>query len=114
MDEEDLLAHTRKMGDVLAQSFAELKEEHPLIGDVRGLGLLWGIELVKDEQTREPADEEGRALYLECLRRGLKTITPGHLTRFSPPLNIPQALLEEAVDFYDDALSVVERQFGYR
>jgi len=114
MDEEDLLAHTRKMGEVLAERFAELKEEHPLIGDVRGLGLLWGIELVKDEQTREPADKEGRALYLECLRRGLKTITPGHLTRFSPPLNIPQPLLEQAVGIYDDALTIVEKQFGYR
>ena len=111
--EEDLLTHTQKMGHVLAERFAMLKDKHRLIGDVRGLGLLWGIELVKDRKTKEPADEEGRELYLECLRRGLKTITPGHLTRFSPPLNIPQELLERAVGIYDEALSVVEKQFGY-
>lgn len=113
IDEEDLLSHTQRMGQVLAERFAALKEKHPLIGDVRGLGLLWGIELVKDRRTKEPADEEGKALYLECLRRGLKTITPGHLTRFSPPLNIPQDLLETAVAIYDEALSAVEKHFGY-
>jgi 4-aminobutyrate aminotransferase-like enzyme len=112
-EEEDLLSHTRKMGDVLVDQFAVLKEKHPLIGDVRGMGLLWGIELVKDRQTKERAEEEGRQLYLECLKRGLKTITPGHLTRFSPPLNIPQPLLERAVEIYDEALTVVEKQFGY-
>ena len=114
IDEEDLLLHTRNMGQILAERFAALKDKHPLIGDVRGLGLLWGIELVRDHKTKEPADKEGRVLYLECLQRGLKTITPGHLTRFSPPLNIPQELLERAVEIYDEALSVVEKQFGYR
>jgi len=84
------------------------------VGDVRGLGLLWGIELVKDRKTKEPAEEEGRQVYVESLRGGLKTITPGHLTRFSPPLNTPQELLEMAVDIYDAALSAVEERFGYR
>lgn len=111
--EEDLLTHTREMGKMLAERFAVLKDKHPLIGDVRGLGLLWGIELVRDRKTKEPAEEEGRQLYLECLRRGLKTITPGHLTRFSPPLNIPRELLEKAMDIYDEALSAVEKQYGY-
>jgi len=114
IDEEALLAHTQKMGQILAQRFDILKEKHPLVGDVRGLGLLWGIELVKDRKTKEPADEEGRVIYHECLQHGLKTITPGHLTRFSPPLNIPQDLLEMAVDIYDAALTKVEKQFGYR
>lgn len=114
LEEEDLFTHTQKMGKVLSERFAILQDKHPMVGDVRGLGLLWGIELVKDRTTKEPADEEGQALYLECLRRGLKTITPGHLTRFSPPLNIPQVLLEKAVDIYDESLMVVEKQFGYR
>ncbi len=112
-DEENILEHTQKMGRFLAARFAELMEKHPLIGDVRGMGLLWGIELVKDRSTKTRADEEGRQVYLECLKRGLKTITPGHLTRFSPPLNIPIDLLSTAVDIYDEALSVVEIDFGY-
>ena len=113
MDRENLLAHTRAMGQFLADRFAALRDKHPLVGDVRGLGLLWGIELVRDRKTKEPAEEEGRQLYLECLRRGLKTITPGHVTRFSPPLNIPRQLLEMAVDIYDAALSAVERRYNY-
>jgi 4-aminobutyrate aminotransferase/(S)-3-amino-2-methylpropionate transaminase len=114
INEEDLLTHTQQMGQILKDRFAELKEKHPLIGDVRGMGLLWGIELVKDRVTKEPAQEEGRMLYLECLQHGLKTITPGHLTRFSPPLNIPRDELEMAVDIYDTALTIVEKKFGYR
>jgi 4-aminobutyrate aminotransferase-like enzyme len=114
IDEENLLTHTQKMGERLTERFAILKDNHPLIGDVRGMGLLWGIELVKDRKTKEPAEEEGKMLYQECLKHGLKTITPGHLTRFSPPLNIPQELLEIAVDIYDAALTQVEKQFGYR
>lgn len=113
IEEENLLAHTQEMGRLLAERFAVLKEKHPLVGDVRGVGLLWGIELVKDRKTREPAEEEGRQVYLESLQRGLKTITPGHVTRFSPPLNIPRELLEMAVDIYDVALSAVERRCGY-
>jgi len=113
IDEENLLEHTQKMGERLSQRFAVLKEKHPIIGDVRGIGLLWGIELVRDRKTKEPAEEMGKMLYLECLKRGLKTITPGHLTRFSPPLNIPQDLLDTAVDIYDDALTCVEKLFGY-
>jgi 4-aminobutyrate aminotransferase/(S)-3-amino-2-methylpropionate transaminase len=113
IDEEDLVSHALKMGQILEERFRVLKEKHPLIGDVRGLGLLWGIELVKDRQTKEPADEEGRAVFLECLQHGLKTITPGHLTRFTPPLSISQELLEMAVELYDAALTKVEKQFGY-
>ncbi len=113
MDEEDMLAHTREMGQILKERFAVLKDKHPLIGDVRGLGLLWGIELVKDQKTKEPANEEGKMLFLECLQHGLKTITPGYLTRFSPPLNIPRELLAMAVDIYDAALTTVEKRFGY-
>jgi 4-aminobutyrate aminotransferase len=100
------------MGKMLTEKFAVLKDKHPLIGDVRGLGLLWGIELVKDRKTKEPANDEGRELYMECLRNGLKTITPGSLSRFSPPLNIPRDELEMAVDIYDAALAKVENQFG--
>lgn len=113
IEEEGLLAHTQEMGRMLAERFAILKEKHVLVGDVRGMGLLWGIELVKDRQTKEPAEEEGRRMYIESLQRGLKTITPGHLTRFSPPLNTPRELLEMAVDIYDAALSAVEKRYGY-
>ena len=79
-----------------------------------GWGYYGGIELVKDRKTKERAEEEGRQVFLESLKRGLKTITLGHLTRFTPPLNIPQDMLEMAVDIFDEALTVVEAYFGYR
>lgn len=113
IDEEEMLQNVRRLEPLLAERLVEIKDRHPLVGDVRGRGLLWGVELVKDRLTKEPAEEEGRELYRQCLRRGLKTITPGHLTRFSPPLNIQQDLVEMAVEIYDEALSVVERGYGY-
>jgi 4-aminobutyrate aminotransferase-like enzyme len=113
MDEEKLVDHAAKMGKILKDRFADLKDRHPLIGDVRGMGLLWGIDLVKDRKTKVPANDEGKEVFIECLNHGLKTITPSHLTRFSPPLNIPQDLLEQAVTIYDKALTVVEKKFGY-
>lgn len=106
--DEGMLEHAERVGDYMEERLRAMQEKHPLIGDVRGMGALFGVELVTDRETREPADEAGRRVYLECVGRGLKILTTGSLSRFSPPLNIPFDLLNEALDIYEAALTAVE------
>jgi 4-aminobutyrate aminotransferase/(S)-3-amino-2-methylpropionate transaminase len=113
IDEENILENVRKVGDFVTKRLNEIKEKHPLIGDIRGMGLLHGIELVKDRKTKEPADEEGKQVYLEGIRHGLKFLTTDRLTRFSPPLNISLELVKKALDIYEEAVGLIEGKCGY-
>jgi 4-aminobutyrate aminotransferase-like enzyme len=113
IEQERLLENALRVGAYMRKQLETMQAKHPLIGDVRGLGLLLGVELVKDRKTKEPAREEGQQVYLESVRRGLKFLTTDELTRLSPPLNISQALAEEALDIYESALGAVEKRYGY-
>lgn len=113
IDQEKLLDNALKVGEYIRKRLDAMKEKHPLIGDVRGMGLLFGIELVKNRKTKEPAREEGKQVYMESINRGLKFLTTDELTRLSPPLNVPLSLTEEALDIYESALEAVEKQYGY-
>lgn len=83
-----------------------LRQKHELIGDVRGIGLLWGIELVKDRQTKEKAIEEAEMVLYECLANGLSfKISQGNVLQLSPPLVITRQQLKEAVAIVDAAIA---------
>lgn len=83
-----------------------LRQKHELIGDVRGIGLLWGIELVKDRQTKEKAIEEAEMVLYECLANGLSfKISQGNVLQLSPPLVITRQKLKEAVAIVDAAIA---------
>jgi 4-aminobutyrate aminotransferase/(S)-3-amino-2-methylpropionate transaminase len=80
------------------------------VGDVRGLGAMWGIELVKDRPTRAPAKEEMAAVTKACYERGLVTVTAGtfgNVLRTLMPLVITDAELEEGLDVVEAALRAV-------
>jgi len=100
-----------RTGKWLAIEHFGLKPDMVTFG--KALGMLWGVELVKDRETKEPANEEGKALFIEAMQRGVKTLVPHALRRISPPLNIPEDVPNEALDVYDASLTVVEQQFGY-
>jgi 2,2-dialkylglycine decarboxylase (pyruvate) len=91
----------------------ELQKRHEQIGDVRGKGLLVGIELVEDRTTKKPADALGVAVGDECLRRGLSMnivrSTGGMLNcfRMAPPLSITEGEIDTAIEIIDDALKAV-------
>jgi len=101
-----------KKGEYLLKRLNELKEKHFLIGDVRGKGLMVGIELVKDRKTKEPAVEETSKLK-EAMREKRSTYWYGGVKactiRFQPPLIITNDELDKALTTFDQELSNIER-----
>ena len=75
------------------------------IGDVRGIGLLWGIELVRDKATREKAVREAEIVMYECLKNGLSfKVSQGNVLQLSPPLTITREELGAALKILENAL----------
>lgn len=111
-NKESILRNVRDAGDHAMKLLSELKERHELIGDVRGKGLMIGIELVKDRERKKPAREETAQLCFEkALRRGLLLATSGwygNVIRFAPPLNVSKEEIERAVSIIDDSLREIE------
>ena len=90
-----------------------MAEEHRLIGDVRGKGLMLGIELVKDPKTKVPANNEVKQVVTTALKSGLLVISCGESTiRIAPPLTVTQELLGKGIEILDDALNTVERNLS--
>ena len=110
---EDLVTNSERVGRVMLAQLEAMKEKHPAIGEVRGKGLLLGMELVKDRVSKEPLDKEvTRALYQECLRRGLVAMTYSPSIRINPPLIIREDQALAGLAILDEALTVVLRQYG--
>src|SRR5664279_4470044 len=109
IEERGLVAQAAELGAWALEELRGLKTRHPLIGDVRGLGLLMGVELVRDPVTRERAVDEAEAVMYECLCRGvsLKT-TMGNVIHLSAPLIITREELGLALTILDDSLTAVE------
>jgi 4-aminobutyrate aminotransferase-like enzyme len=91
----------------------KMKADHPIIGDVRGKGCLFGIELVKNKTTKEPFEEAGKLVYQRAFEKGLAWIPAGHILRMSPPLIIPPEIAKKGIDILDEAVYQVEREMGY-
>jgi 4-aminobutyrate aminotransferase len=108
IEEERLMDNAQEVGDYFHQGLEALKEKHTLIGDVRGLGLIQGIELVKDRQTKEPATEATNLVMERARANGLlvgKGGLYGNVIRMSPPLNISKADVDQALASLDKSLA---------
>jgi 2,2-dialkylglycine decarboxylase (pyruvate) len=107
---DDVPAKARALGTHLRARLAELRERHELIGDVRGSGLLIGIELVRDRDTKEPALTEGLEIERLCLEDGLifSTRRGGAVLRFAPPATTTTSQLDQAVEILERALDRVD------
>jgi 4-aminobutyrate aminotransferase len=106
--EEGLIANAARVGELLMARLREVAQRQPLIGDVRGRGLMVGVELVRDRNTKEPAAEEREAVIQACFRKGLLLLGCGPNTvRFCPPLVIDEQDVETAVAIFDAALGEV-------
>jgi 2,2-dialkylglycine decarboxylase (pyruvate) len=119
IEQENLLARSREMGGYLAARLEELQERHEEIGDVRGMGLLRGVELVKDRDTREPHHELGALTTERCLQLGLsmnirRRPERGSVWRIAPPLTVTRKDIDLAITIFDQALtemkSLVEKR----
>jgi len=110
---EDLVEHANRVGAVMLTELQRLKEKYRTVGEVRGRGLLLGIELVEDRQSRKPLDKTiTRDLYLECLRRGLVAMTYAPTIRLNPPLVITAETARAGLAILDEALGVVLKRHG--
>ncbi len=98
------------MGARLKAGLLELATRYPIVGDVRGRGLLVGVELVTDRATREPAEGLGERATDECLARGLSMNIVRHVGansvwRIAPPLTVSEAEIDLALSIMDDSLA---------
>lgn len=105
---EKLVENAERVGRTMLARLEKLKEKHAFIGDVRGRGLLLGLELVSDRRSKEPLSKSyTRALFQECLRRGLVAMCYSHIVRINPPLVIDEATALEGLDILDEAMATV-------
>lgn len=115
MEEEGAMERARENGEYLLGKLKELKETHPIIGDVRGKGCLLGIEFVWDRDTKKPLSEAVSEVYAECLKRKLIPGVPVvHLLRLAPQLTLERELLDTAVAILDESIGRVEEKFGVK
>lgn len=109
--EEELMANAAKMGARLINKLKNLKKENSLIGDVRGLGLMIGVELIKDQRTKEPASREVHEIANQAFRKGLLLLPCGeNVIRFSPPLVISTEEVDIAVEIFREVISQYEKK----
>ncbi|NOZ64487.1 MAG: aminotransferase class III-fold pyridoxal phosphate-dependent enzyme [Caldiserica bacterium] len=96
-------------GEFLDKSFQELLSRHSILGDVRGMGLVWGLEIVEDKKSKKPSPEKARKVVQKAYERGLLMIAPigmfGNVLRIAPPLSISRKELETGIEIIDSALS---------
>ncbi len=110
IEEQGLLERARDLGRHALDRLRAMKTRHRLIGDVRGLGLLLGVELVTDRTTRAQATDEAEAVMYEALSRGLSfKVTMGNVLTLAPPLIITREELDRALSVLDQCLTDVER-----
>jgi 4-aminobutyrate aminotransferase len=105
-----LMANAAEVGAHMLDGLRALQDKHPLIGDVRGKGLMIGLELVRDRKTKERAATERDRLVEECFKRGLLVLGAGRNTlRLSPPLILSRDEADTAVRIIDESLLAVAK-----
>ena len=110
----ELIRNAAEVGTYLQEAVRGLMERHPLIGDVRGKGLMIGIECVKDRASKARAVDERDAVVESAFFKGLLVLGAGKNTiRLSPPLVLTKGQAETAVRVLDEAFDAVEQKFGY-
>lgn len=112
MEEEHMLENCRKIGAYFTERLLDLKDRYELIGDVRGPGLMIGIELVRNRETREPAGEESYRFVEEGFKRGVqfghaKYAGMGNVVKIKPPLMINEAEAERVMEVFEEVTQLL-------
>jgi acetylornithine/succinyldiaminopimelate/putrescine aminotransferase/phenylacetate-coenzyme A ligase PaaK-like adenylate-forming protein len=112
IERDDVIENVNRRGEQVRRRLAGLSERHDLVFDVRGVGLMWGIEIA-DPRTGEPRGDLARAVQRHCLDRGLILEVGGRagaVVRLLPPLVVTEEVLDAALDIIEDALAAVAAQ----
>ena len=119
--EEGIIEHARRLGtEVIGPALEKLKEKHPSVGDVRGLGVFWAIELVRDRGTKQPyvpynasgADAKPMAeLAAACKERGLWPFTHFNRIHVVPPCTTPADEVHQGLEILDEVLEIADRNY---
>ena len=105
---DGLVAYAAPVGAHLMDGLREVQAKHPLVGDVRGKGLMIGIELVRDRTTKERAVEERNAVVQAMFRRGVLILGAGkNALRFAPPLILSRDQADQVLRVFDESLTEV-------
>jgi 4-aminobutyrate aminotransferase len=108
IEQEKLLEKVRCDGEFMREKLLAMKEKYPIIGDVRGIGLLWGVELVTDRDAKTRAYDEAEAVLYQCLNDGLSfKISQGNVLQLSPPLIITREQLTDALTILEQAIASI-------
>ncbi|WP_344922266.1 aspartate aminotransferase family protein [Plantactinospora mayteni] len=117
IERDDLVARAARLGEQLTGRLLALRDSYEVVGDIRGRGLLQGVELVRDKASRAPADALGKAVTSACLERGLhmnivQLPGMGGIFRIAPPLTISDDELHTGLDILEAALQAVPGAAG--
>jgi 4-aminobutyrate aminotransferase / (S)-3-amino-2-methylpropionate transaminase / 5-aminovalerate transaminase len=111
--EERLVENAATVGTYMKDRFREMQSRRPSIGDVRGEGMLIGVEFVRDRATKSPIGAaECQALYQEIVRRGLLVASAGQVVRVTPPLVLTMELADRGLQIFEDAVAAFETRCG--
>lgn len=114
IEQENLLDHATYLGEISLNRMEKMRDEHPIVGDVRASGCLMGIELVRDRRTKEPFPEAGEMVYQRAFRKGLAWIPAGHILRMSPPIVMDPKMLLKGLEIIDESIGETERELAKR
>ncbi len=110
--QEQYLQNARDVGQYTLDALAEIAARHPSIGEVRGIGLMIGVEFVKDKLTKEPAVELRDAVVEYAFERGLLTLGCGKsVIRVAPPLSISRQEIDEGLLIFEEAIALAEKEY---
>ena len=118
MTEEGIVENAKRIGnDVLGPGLRDLQERHPVIGEVRGLGVFWALDLVSDRATKEPLAPYGGTssamteFTVECKKRGLMPFVNFNRTHVVPPCTVSDAEAKEGLAILDEVLSLTDKHY---
>jgi 4-aminobutyrate aminotransferase len=109
--EEKLLENAEKQGSYIMKWLQDVKQKQEIVGDVRGKGLMIGVEFVEDKETKKAGVDQAREVMIRCWRRGVAIVTCGVSTlRLVPPLTITRKLVDTSLEILCDAIKEVEKE----
>jgi 4-aminobutyrate aminotransferase len=112
IEQQGLIGRAARIGDYVLNRLREMAGRHPLVGDVRGLGMMLGLETVRDRATKEPADREMAKIVYRAFELGLVVFYGGiysNVMEITPPLIMTEAEVDEGIAILDQAISEVEQ-----